>query len=150
MDRRYSEIHHHLKLAYSIARTAWNSHSANSLDTIMETQTTCEQTVIHSILENILFTESDHCKVAGHKVGPCFEILPGITDNSCLPACTRRCMDPHNIFSWNSKKSERIIIAKIRFSGCGEFADVRGGFDISRFYSKLLEFLSVKRDVIIN
>src|SRR6056297_1461910 len=93
----YAKIDHHFQLSCSISRTTWYSHCTYLLYAIMETKSTCEKTVIHSILEYISFIQTYHGKVSGHKVRPGIDVFCSVSYYSWFTASSGRCMDTNNV-----------------------------------------------------
>ena len=150
MQHRHPEVHHDLELPLRIAHAGGHSHGPHALDSVMHSQAAREKAVVHSVLEDIALLDPDHHEVPGHEVRPGLDILGRVADHGGLAGSAGRGMHPHDLLSRNGKEAEGIVVPQVLLFGSGQLCQVVEALDVLRSDARLLEFVLVKGNVLVN
>ena len=101
-------------------------------------------------MDDIAPADAGGAQGAGDKLGPGLDVPAGIADDRRFARGPRGGVDPHDLFHGHGKHAERIIVAQVLFGSKGQPLQVLETFDIFRFDTGVVVFLTVKRNHIVD
>ena len=87
-------------------------------------QSTGEQPISISVLNDITLVQAARCKTARHDVRPDVDVLFGVGDDNRLAGSARRGMQAHDLLHGAGKQTEGIGVAQIGLDGKRQMSDI--------------------------
>ena len=113
-DGRHLEIFHHHDLPVGIAAGDGNHRRPQRLGAVMGPQSSREQAVAVSVLNNVAAAQAARRERPHHGVGPDADVVLRVGDHNRLARGPARSVQPDHFFQGAGEQAERIAVAQVR------------------------------------